>query len=135
MQTGVYLYMHSHYDISVLTLLLISFVTSRLWKYIFIDSNTPKKLTSFIEDQNCLSVNELERKNKKRARRQARASFYPISLRYLSPRSNKILYHKIWYYNYDKPLNEKCIPWSKNMKYVNDRHWVSNWIGVGVELM
>lgn len=135
MQTGVYLYMYSHYDISVLTLLLISFVTSRLWKYIFIDSNTPKKLTSFIEDQNCLYVNELERKNKKRARRQARATFYPMSLRYLSPRSNKTLYHKIWYYNYDKPLNEKCIPWSKNMKYVNDRHWVSNWIGLGVELM
>lgn len=58
--------MYNHYDISVLTLLLISFVTNRLWKYIFIDSNTPKKLTSFIEDQNCLYVNELERKKQEK---------------------------------------------------------------------
>lgn len=66
MQTGVYLYMYSHYDISVLTLLLISFVTNRLWKYISIYSNTPKILTSFIEDQNCLYVNELERKKQEK---------------------------------------------------------------------
>lgn len=135
MQTGVYLYMYSLYDISVLTLLLISFVTNRLWKYIFIDSNTMKNWPVLLRTKTVCMLMSWREKNKKRARRQARVTFYPMSLRYLSPRSNKILYHKIWYYNYDKPLNEKCIPWSKNMKYVNDRHWVSNWIGLGVELM